>query len=116
MPHIVKGVIPIHAVPANVSMLKRSGMSGRSSVAEIGQCRKSNVPQDWYMMGHPGGLVRIDRRSSIVTFYSNAVAALRTSIRQAQVTWRAAPTWLAADVTEVVDAAVVLGSSEISKP
>src|ERR687896_689756 len=72
MPHIVKGVMPIHALPSKVSMLKRLGMRGRSNSTEIGQCRNSNLSQYWYMMGHPGGRVRMERRSTILTLLVRA--------------------------------------------
>jgi len=62
-PHMVKGVMPTHAAPSKASMVKGSGISGRSVSAGAGQCRNSSLPQVWYMIGHPGGRARIDKRS-----------------------------------------------------
>src|SRR3712207_5172374 len=45
-------------------MTNGSGISGRSDSAGMGQCINSSLPQDWYMIGQPGGRVRTDRRST----------------------------------------------------
>src|SRR4028118_1157852 len=43
--HIVNGVMPTHARPSWVSMLKGSGTSGRSRSAGTGQCINRSDPQ-----------------------------------------------------------------------
>ena len=63
-PHVVKGVMPTHATPSKVSMARGSGIKGRSERAGTGQCIKSSPPQDWYMIGRPGGRARTERRST----------------------------------------------------
>src|SRR5215208_130633 len=65
MSWMVKGVTPIHAVPSQVSIWRRSGIRGRSRSAGIGQCRNSSLSQVWYIRGVPGGRERMERRSTV---------------------------------------------------
>jgi hypothetical protein len=64
-PQIAKGVTPIHALPPKVSIIKGSGISGRSASTGNCQCINNNLPHDWYITGKVVGRSRIDKRSVI---------------------------------------------------